>query len=586
MSAQGSYPVGRYEPVERYEPVADLRPPSATFTDHVKVQEIDGGYVKTTYGATDYAYNNNGYSYPSNAYSQKYYDYSHGSAGTPGGDSSGYSQTGSLFQTSTGQFRVPLDPSSASVGSLPPLSAGGSSGSAQNLLPYNDHQSHHQHHQPQHPSLAPISAYPPLLAKDETPAPYVSQGPFELLPIPHDLEHLLDLYAENGWIHHPILHLPTMIHRLYLLCNTSQTLEDYQSLGLCPVTMQAVMWTAVRLAEDQQRVELWGKVCWDNLTAWSQRLGLDPGGDPSQADPDDLYAFVRAGVVAGNVAIALGRVSDALKLRETCIRAHRASKFGTNPKDACISDGVGGWTCRRDPGDLAGWIAAEERARTSAWLILWDSTASDVQGTRVTFVSGGYVLRGGEIKCAERTGELGDEHLEPGHYFNASIPCPDYLFEQLPPAPTNQYEREEWLRRDAAQGGIIRWVPVPYGEVNGWMDLPYGSSRRKKMISLFYGSMLRNGYTRSCTVASGMQVRFVQYREFCRAKGYKLNDLPVGWSKDETRAREMRDGLVLLLKDAWEGLPAEVREADEEGDGAKLKELSRRWWGPKFEVSL
>ncbi|KAI9020553.1 hypothetical protein DFJ74DRAFT_757078 [Hyaloraphidium curvatum] len=436
------------------------------------------------------------------------------------------------------------------------------------------------------------SPVPAVLAPSPTPSASSLGGPFALLPLPSNLESLLELYLQHGWIHAPVIHVATVFRKLRRLSATPQTREDYDGVGMCPVLAQGIMWTAVRLAEDDREVERWGAACWRNIEAWAQRLGLVPG---TRADPklgaerrtEECLAFMRAGVVAGNVPIALGRVSDATRLREWCITAHRAAAFGSSVRDAAVPDGAGGWTTARDPKDLAAWIEAEERARTHGFLLLWDAVASDLQSVKGTLVNGGYVLRGGEIRCAERSGaDDRDARIEPGAYNNVPLPCSDYLFEQLSPAPSNPKEVDEWLRRDAASGGIIKWTPIPYGEAATWGDLPYGSGRRKRLLNFFYGNFLRNGYTCNVVVSSVIAVRLVQLREFCLLKGYRLNDLPTGWSADEARAREMRDKLVLQIKDLWENLPTEVREADEEGDGAKLREIAARWWGPKFEVSI
>lgn len=498
------------------------------------------------------------------------------------------SSSDSVFHTVSGQYHVPLEPVATGTIPLPsmPISAASMTDvglsvpmTVAPIIPPIPAQSF------------PFATVPPAVAKTAKPAQKPRSkrpmyGPFALVPLPKNMAPLFELYSQHGWIHHPIIHLPTLFHRLHLLSATPQSAADYAELELCPVTVQAVLWTTFRLAEHDEAVERWGAACWSNITMWAASLGIGPGSQPSDATPEEFVAFVQAGVIAGNVCLALGKYSDATWLRESSIRAHRAAKFGSSPKDSCIPDGSGGWTTRRDSRDLSAWIAAEERARAGSWLILWDSTASDVQGTRGTMVGGGYVLRDGEIRCVERSGYTGEEHLEPGHYHNVPLPCPDFLFEQLPPAPTNAKERDEWLRRDAASGGIIKWITIPYGEAINWVDLPYGSARRKKMLGVLIGGFLRSGYVRNCITNSGLQIRLVQYREYCRSRGFKLNDLPMGWAKDETRAREMRDSLVLQLRDIWENLPPEVREADEEGNGEKLKELATRWWGSKYDASM
>lgn len=454
-----------------------------------------------------------------------------------------------------------------------------------------------------------------------------SEPRFLLLPLPKNLNKLLGLYTEKCYIHHPILHVPTLLDSFQRVVGTPQERADYGSAGLCPVVAQAILWNATKIAEDEAAMDLWGSACWANLLAWAAHLGLEPSADAgldedavesspgivpglkfegdretsvdgsASSDPassqqknftsDDYYRFMRAACIAGNVQFAMGRGSNAARLLTWLIKAHRAGAFGSESQDACTADSKGGWTTERDPENLATWIDAEERARVGVWLAAWDSVAAELQGTKVTLASGGYLLFDGEIRCGELGGGLEAEAvevLEPGFYGSLPLPCPEDLFEALPScvdggAAASWPDHPEFEHLQA-------WKPIPFSVALEWGDLPYGSPARRKSLNLLYGNFWKNGYTCNRIIVSVMQARLVRYREFCLARGFKLNEPPGGWSTEEAVAREMRDSLVLQFKDAWDAWPVEIKEAEDLADGEALRRMAADAWGARLAPSM
>lgn len=444
-------------------------------------------------------------------------------------------------------------------------------------------------------------------AQAQMPAP--AEPRFLLLPLPADLGALLDNYwVHRGWAQHAIYHFPTFRARLELLAGTKQDRSDYLAANVCPVFAQAIMWTAAKLAEDDGAVEIWGSACWANIVAWATRLGLEtpvdagpkaeagtpvltaaPAAAPAQQfplpGPDDYYRFIRASLVCSYILLALGRGVAALRLREWCIRAHRAAFFGTDPTDAILSDGKGGWVSQRDPDDLAAWIYAEEKARAHAWLQLWDTLSAELQGVVPTMVSNGYILHGGEIRGSERASiDLeAEQTFEPGTYGSVALPCSDLLFVSLPSATE---PNETWLEHDMYPN-VLAWTPIPVSEAQTWLRLPVGSPARANAVSQLLGNTFYDpGFSMWTSVAMSFRVDLTRYRDFCYARGFKLNAPPIGWDPDSVKARELHDGLVVQLKDMWDTLPQEVKAADEKADVVSLVKIGSEYWSSSLAVHM
>jgi hypothetical protein len=415
----------------------------------------------------------------------------------------------------------------------------------------------------------------------------------------------LDDFAAYGWLHTPFHHLPTLFAKLERVAGTQQTRADYTAAGLCPVLAQAVIFTAARLGENDAMVDLWGTACWANLLAWASRLGLEPNdvsgssngtehgqsagslddsqssnaGDVTQtvtAPPEELYRFRSAGGTAAAALIALGRATAASRLREWSIRAHRLGAVGSDLREGCVRAVDGSWTTTRNPDDLAGWIDAEEKVRVALWLATWDGGASESQGTKITMLRCGYILRGGEIRCSERGGNIEDEAeeaFEQGYYGNLPLPCPDVLFDSLPAA----YDAATW-RLHPAYEQVTRWTPIPFQTAQEFMHLPYGSPERLAITATLFGTFFETGVAFQGVLLSGLQGRLARYREFCLARGFAISEPPEGWAEEEQEARRMREELILEFDDMRLAVPAELVDVDERGDGAAVLNLSRNHW--------
>jgi hypothetical protein len=308
---------------------------------------------------------------------------------------------------------------------------------------------------------------------------------------------------------------------------------------------------------------------------------------------NELYHFIRAGISAAATVIALGRGTAATRLKEWCIRAHRLANFGANPEDTVLVSSTGSgtvphpslykpptFTIARSPTDLVSWIAAEERCRTALWVVVWDSTASDAQGTRITLSSCGYYLFRGQILCSQREGTSDEsDTFEQGKYGHLPMPCPEDLFDALPSIEyaSTWTEHPLFLRLQA-------WFPLPYRLVQEWMDLPRGSSQRNWALQNTAGCFLSHGYAFIGVFFTGTQSRMVLYKDYCLARGFMLNSPPTGPEGKE--AREMRESLDGQLRDIAASFPDGVAEAEERGDTKAIRELATRYWNPRLGSSL
>jgi hypothetical protein len=153
---------------------------------------------------------------------------------------------------------------------------------------------------------------------------------------------------------------------------TNQTLVDYFACGLQPEAVQAVFWSVYRLLDGHQaEAEMWATACRNGLDEWAMELELEEDPLTSRASPGDLFAFVRAAILALSPLVSCGLAADAARLRRLAVTAHRLAEFGTDHADCCVPiPETGTWKLARDPFDLAEWIDAEERARSSSWLLL------------------------------------------------------------------------------------------------------------------------------------------------------------------------------------------------------------------------
>lgn len=424
--------------------------------------------------------------------------------------------------------------------------------------------------------------------------PALAEPRFLILPLPANWEALLDYYFQHGWHQHPVFHIETFRSRVKKLAATKQERSDYLALDLCPVLVQAVFWTAVKLTESNSQ-ELWGAACWANMVAWAARLGLEdfatdaleetgtpnaamsPGsgshvGQEPVPTASDYYRFVRTGVVLVHVLLTLGRAVATVRLREWYTRAHRLAGFGTDPADL-----------GRDPTDLAAWIHAEERSRASIFVILYDGLLTELQGVKPTTFSSGYLLRAGEIRCSDRGSDAEAEAVETfeqGTYGNIAMPCSDSLWELLPVAADIG---DGWVNHPLSVA-TQQWRPVLLRETWTWMDLPYGSEERRFAVDRLFGDCLSKGFIFWLGCVMPTLTSLVRYRDHCLVRGFKLNDPPSDFEPDAVKARAMRDSLVLQFRDIWEALPPEILECDESADAKRLYELGASAWSPRLGI--
>jgi len=172
----------------------------------------------------------------------------------------------------------------------------------------------------------------------------------------------------------------------------------------------------------------------------------------------------------------------------------------------------------------------------------------------------------------------------PGNYYSVPVPCPDMLFESLPPAPESEVQVRTWLAM--MPECKTKFNPLPYGQVVGWPDLPLGSIERKRLLTMVYGRILENGYSRSSIVIGAALERLLYYRDFCRVRSYPLNTPPLGTSQDEVDARALRDKLALQFRDIFCSFPEVIRTADAVGDAGALRQMAIQHWGERCAFSL
>lgn len=352
-------------------------------------------------------------------------------------------------------------------------------------------------------------------------------------------------------------------------------MEDYAACQLCPQTVQAVFWAAFTLMDRHEEANEWGLACREGLAEWATALELY--GDPAttvKASPADMFQFVRAGVVALIPHYFSDMPEEASKLKQLLVTAHRLSQFGSEVEDQCSFNGDGlnnkPLMLARDPLDLNAWIDAEERARASCQLIVYAQGTAYLQGTPCPIHSGGYETARGFV---------------PGAYYSSPLPCPDVLFQALPPAPETEEDVLDWYTSNPASR--TAYVPLSFGDGVSWPDLPIGSLQRQRMVRLLFGGYFQNGFFRnSCVFTGSTLARLVAYRDFAKVRDWKLHDPPQGDSPDEVRARAMRDGLLLQITEFLGNVPQEVREADAAGNGSALRALGVQHWGPDFSFAI
>lgn len=398
---------------------------------------------------------------------------------------------------------------------------------------------------------------------------------------------LLDVYENEISAGHPILHIPTLRARITRIAYSAQTDKDFADAGIPREVVYAVLWSSCRALGDTDGAQIFEELCMTGLADRIANLRLAELAESSsspfdvQLDPvleQHFMDFLLCALIAVLPMSASGRCAEIANLRRMANTAHRLARYGSHPMDQCSAlpivtgDGriVTRWVTSRDPCDLAGWIATEERARMTAWLLTWDATSAELQGFRPVLVRGGYRLASGEIV--------------PGSYGAVPLPCPDILFDALPASPMGPEDVASWLSTDV----ITRtsYDPLPYSQAALLPDLPLDSPERNELLENIYGNYLAAGFMRGATVTSVVNSRIAEYRDFCRSHGLPLNGPPTGSDKNEIRAKAMRDSLVLLFRDVWNHLPPQIGHAGFEGDGEVLWELSARHWGSRFDFAL
>ncbi|KAI9000419.1 hypothetical protein DFJ74DRAFT_458842 [Hyaloraphidium curvatum] len=422
------------------------------------------------------------------------------------------------------------------------------------------------------PQLQPSLADPDPLLRPYPVVPSAGATPQSLM-LPVDVVLcLIDQHAEFNGPYLNFHHIPTLKKRV---------LDGAAN----PTELLAVLWSALavsdRPADPSALKGPWPRVLGDDFRRTVVRDCLEGirtdydalVGDARAADSADMRAAVR---LAARATVLLKAAVTARMLvfaelstlpPDTMHRMDRLvedlfplARFAELPYDADDS--------HRGMRDLAAWIWSEERSRLLGTILLVDASASDTwRPSRPQFPPG-------TVRFDEATGRY-----RPA-WANLSLPCSDPLVDSLPAAPSTAREVEEWLRRDAAQGGILAAAELrPHGEAHTWMDHPRGSRRRAELLRAHGGGLLRRGYASHLAMQADAYARFVAVKGAFAVRGWKLSDPPRGSSPDEAGAREARQRIVEGLEDYLGSFPEDVRAAVEASDGQVLKTEAARWWG-------
>lgn len=409
----------------------------------------------------------------------------------------------------------------------------------------------------------PVRADEPLLSTEQTGYPGI---PPDLFPDWDAAEKLVELHFHYHSSLHSFIHQPTFMHRMSLRIADANLLLTLMWSGLVMVSHDNEQGERLLSLFDEKKM---GDTCLERLQDEAAKILAEV--QYQSVDPDRVVTLLQALLMARTVLIGKAFPLDN-NLHTLVNQLHPYAKLGMLPGDSV----------RRDPRDLGAWIWAEERARLSMLTILSDTAISDVTGTLPK-----WLPNKGRLERFRDPSQPGSSAIEPGSaghdpypWLDLCMPCPDGVFEGLPPVPVSQADYELWRARDEAQSGILDHVKLhTVREIVSWMDLVPGSQERRRVVDYAVGGILKHGVSFFLVVFSDLYARTIVCRDFFSKNGFKLYDPPQGDSAEEKEARLLRSNAVLGLDDFFKALPEEIQKLDELADGAGLRELAGRWWG-------
>lgn len=296
--------------------------------------------------------------------------------------------------------------------------------------------------------------------------------------------------------------------------------------------------------------------CLRALSKQTEAIGIL--GEQGQADPAAVVSQLQALFIVRPILIHQGNISA---LTETMLGVEELfphAKFGLLPADDYQA---------RDPRNLASWIASEERARANAIYLMSDMARSAAYRT----------------PCKSLPARPDAEQP----WLDMPAPCPDLIFESLPPSPASAEDWIAWDARDRASGGILDSVRLyPIRHLISWVDQPKGSQLRESIVQFAMGGLLRNGLNAALPLIIDLWARVTVCMDVFSQHAFRIYDPPSDDSEDARRARELRSKIVAALDEFWEALPSEMRESGANSDHKALLEVAARWWGRTRQFTM